>query len=247
MKITIAHLYPDLLNLYGDNGNITALTYRLRKRGIEAKVIEYGIDDEIDFDSSDIIFIGGGSDRELKVVCRRMYEYKERLREYAEKGGCILAVCGGFQILGNYYMLGSEKIEATGVLDIHADHNPERLIGDVIIESELIGSTIVGFENHAGRMHIGRHTPLGRVLAGNGNNSEDKTEGVVYKNVVASYMHGPLLPKNPLLTDHIISKAMENRYGSAKLSPLDDTLENQAHKYIADRLLNKKKLHESSF
>ena len=235
MKITIAHLYPDLLNLYGDNGNITALTYRLSKRGIEADVIEYGIEDRIDFENSDIIFIGGGSDSELKTVCSKMCEYKADLKTYAENGGCILAVCGGFQILGNYYMLGNEKIEATGVLNIHADHNPTRLIGDIVTESELIGTKIVGFENHAGRMDIGTHTPIGKVIAGYGNNSESGYEGVVYKNVIASYMHGPLLPKNPLLTDYIISKAIENRYGSFELAPLDDTLENLAHDYIVDK------------
>ncbi len=237
MKIAIAHLYPDLLNLYGDNGNITALTYRLEKRGIDSEVIEYGIDDEINFENTDIIFIGGGSDRELKIVCKRMCEYKSKLKEYAENGGCILAVCGGFQILGNYYMLGNEKIEGTGVLDIHAEHSAERLIGDVIIESKLIGTKIVGFENHAGRMHIGSLEPLGKVIHGNGNGSKDGFEGAVYKNVVASYLHGPLLPKNPKLTDFIISKAIEKRYGKFELPELDDTLENMAHDYIVDKFI----------
>jgi len=239
MKIKIAHLYPDLLNLYGDNGNITALTYRMQRRGIDSEVIEYKINDEIDFENTDIVFIGGGSDRELKMVCQKMCTFKNRLIEYAENGGCILAVCGGFQILGNYYMLGNEKIEGTGVLDIHADHSSERLIGDILIESELTGSTVVGFENHAGRMDIGSYAPLGRVISGHGNNGESGFEGVVYKNIIASYLHGPLLPKNPKLTDHIIAKAIEKRYGKAELAPLDDTLEMLAHQYIVNKLSGK--------
>lgn len=236
MKITIAHLYPDLLNLYGDNGNITALTYRLKMRGIEAEVMEYGIADTIDFENTDIVFIGGGSDKELAVVCKRMCEYKEDLKTFAENGGCILAVCGGFEILGNYYILENEKIEATGILDIYAEHSSERLIGDVVIESEITGGTIVGFENHAGRMNTGNLKPLGKVIHGKGNDGKSGYEGVVYKNIIASYLHGPLLPKNPRLTDHIISKAIENRYGSVNLRELDDTLENLAHNYIVDKL-----------
>lgn len=235
MKITIAHLYPDLLNLYGDNGNITALTYRLQKRGIEAEVKEYGLGDEIDFDNTDIVFIGGGSDKELRTVCTRMCEYKDKLISYAENGGCILAVCGGYQLLGKYYMLRDEKINGTGLLDICAQYSEERLIGDVVLKSELLGTTIVGFENHAGRMDTGTYTPLGKVLTGHGNDSESGNEGVIYKNVIGSYLHGPLLPKNPVLTDYILSKAIEKRYGKTKLAPLDDEIENLAHKYIVER------------
>lgn len=235
MKITIAHLYPDLLNLYGDTGNITALRYRLEKRGIEAQVNEYAIDSKIDFENTDILFIGGGSDKEMKIVCEHMRQYRSELKEYVENGGCLLAVCGGFQLLGSFYMQGEEKIPALEVLDIRANYSPDRLIGDVVIQSELIGSTIVGFENHSGLMNIGKYSPLGKVIYGHGNNSSDGYEGLSYKNTIASYLHGPLLPKNPRLTDYIISKAIEKRYGSCDLSAIDDSIENMAHDYIVKR------------
>jgi len=236
MKITIAHMYPDLLNLYGDTGNITAFLYRLKKRGIESEVIEYSLSDEVDFENTDIFFVGGGSDRELRIVCEKMREYKDKIISYAENGGCILAVCGGFQILGKSYNLKDEVIEGIGLLDITAGYCDDRLIGDVVIESDVTGGKIVGFENHAGRMNLNNHKPLGKVLYGNGNDGKSGFEGVIYKNVIGSYLHGPLLPKNPALTDYILQKAIEKRYGSYSLEKLDDTLEEQAHDYIVKKL-----------
>lgn len=237
MKITVAHLYPDLLNLYGDTGNITALAYRMQKRGIEANVIEYGIDDEIDFNAADILFLGGGSDKEMRIVCSRMREYRDKLKAYVEDDGCVLAVCGGYQLLGTSYMLGDETVPALEVLSISSAYSPDRLIGDIILQSDLLGTEIVGFENHNGLMDIGDYAPLGKVICGHGNNGQSGYEGVIYKNTIGTYLHGPLLPKNPALTDYIISKSIEKRYGLQTLAELDDKVENLAHDYIVNKYM----------
>ncbi len=238
MKITIAHLYPDMLNLYGDWGNIVTLKHRLEARGIEVQVKTYAIDEDIDFTSTDIVFIGGGGDREQATVCSRLRELKDNLIAYAEDGGVILAVCGGFEILGKYYKTAADTVEGVGLLDITTEYSDDKLIGNVVIESDLIGSTIVGFENHSGRVDIGALSPLGKVLAGSGHDGKG-TEGVVYKNVIATYLHGPLLPKNPALADYIIARAMERRYGEADLAPIDDAMEMAAHDYAVGRFVNK--------
>lgn len=239
MEITIAHLYPDLLNLYGDRGNIITLERRLEARGITANTVSYELSDKIDFSGTDIAFVGGGSDREQQLVCGRMCEMKNELKSYAEDGGTIVAVCGGYQLLGDYYQLENEKIPGTGLLDIYTEQGKGRLIGNVVLESEYVGSTIVGFENHGGRTYIGSHTPLGKVLYGNGNDDKSGYEGVVYKNVVATYLHGPLLPKNPILADKILKNAVERKYGSADFDDIDDTLETKAHEYIVNRFVEK--------
>lgn len=236
LKINIAHLYPDLLNLYGDRGNIITLRRRLKKRGIEALVHEYELKDEIDLADTDIIFIGGGSDREQQLVCERLREMKNSLGDYAENGGCILAVCGGYQLLGNYYKLENETIPGLEILDIYTEQKQGRLIGNIVLDSALIGSTVVGFENHGGRTYTGNYEPLGTVRFGSGNNDEDKKEGVVYKNVIGTYLHGPLLPKNPKLADHIIKCAIKQRYDKdITLSPIDDEIETAAHEYCVER------------
>ena len=239
MEITIAHLYPDLLNLYGDRGNIITLKKRLEARNICAKVTEYSPDDKIDFLNTDIIYIGGGSDREQLLVCQKLCEMKEEIKSYAEDGGSILAVCSGFQILGSYYETDNEKIQGTSLLDIYTKQGKDRLIGDIILESPLINSTIVGFENHSGRTYIGNHTPLGTVTYGYGNSGNKDIEGVVYKNVIATNLHGPLLPKNPLLADKILISALDKKYGVTELEKIDDTFENSAHRYILEKYKNK--------
>ena len=236
MEITIAHLYPDLLNLYGDRGNIITLRRRLQLRGIEAQVNEYELRDDIDFAAADIIFIGGGSDREQKLVCSRLRDFRNEIADFAESGGSILAVCGGYQLLGKYYKLDDETIAGTELLDIYTEQKPGRLIGNIVLDSEIISSTVVGFENHGGRTYTGNYATLGTVKYGSGNNAEDGKEGVVYKNVIGTYLHGPLLPKNPKLADYIISNALERKYGKKiALSPLDDEAENKAHDYVVKR------------
>ncbi len=237
MKITIGHLFPDLLNLYGDRGNIAALCMRMNLRGIETEVKTYDINDGINFADLDIVFIGGGSDREQLLVCKRLLKIKSDISQYVENNGTLIAVCGGYQLLGHYYQLENEKIEGLDILDICTVQKSPRLIGNIILESDYISSTVVGFENHGGRTYTGSHTPLGKVLFGHGNDGESGFEGVVYKNVIATYLHGPLLPKNPVLTDRIIKNAVLKKDSQFILSDIDSTLENTAHNYILNRFL----------
>lgn len=236
-KIRILHLFPDLLNLYGDKGNIETLRRRLTLRGIEAEVITLTSSTEnIDISGADIIFIGGGSDREQKAVCDRLLSKQQELKNYAEDNGVLIAVCGAYPMLGKYFQIQGEKAEGLGILDIYTDSKDDRLIGNVVLETSLFSQKITGFENHAGRTCIGSHSPLGKVLAGNGSDGKSGLEGVVYKNVIGTYLHGPLLPKNPQLCDYILSCALKRKYPYFEgLSPLDDTLENQANEYIVSQ------------
>lgn len=236
MKINIVHLYPDLLNLYGDRGNIATLEYRAKKRGIEVTVQKIGLDDKIDFDSADIIYLGGGSEKEQKIVCESLAKSKDQLKDYIENGGCMLAVCSGYEILGKYCKMQVETLNCLDILDIYTEYSEIRLIGNVVLNSELLASTVVGFENHGGRTYTGDYEPLGTVQSGYGNNGEDKKEGVVYKNTIATYIHGPLLPKNPALADHIITSALSKKYDeNITLEPIDDSIENMAHEYCVER------------
>lgn len=237
-KLTIGHLYPRMLNLYGDIGNVMALNSRIAGRGIEADVKSFDIDDEIDFSACDIVFIGGGGEKEQEAVCNQLRRQREALAEYVENGGALLAVCGGFEILGKYYETADGKVQGTGILDIYTEYNDKRIIGNIVVDSPLLGTTIVGFENHNGRICSGELTPLGNVVYGHGH-GDDGIEGSIYKGVVATYMHGPLLPKNPALTDYIISTAMQKKYGSAEIAPLDSTAELAAHDYAVGRFLGK--------
>lgn len=241
-KIKIMHLYPDLLNLYGDRGNIECLKRRLLWRGIDAEVVSHTCDDN-DFDISDIdiVFLGGGSDREQKIVCSRLLEHKDELKNFVENDGSLVAVCGGYQLLGKYYKLHDETIEGLDILDIYTEQGKNRLIGNIILKSDFLDDMVVGFENHGGRTYIGSHTPLGKVVYGYGNDENSGAEGVVYKNVVATYLHGPLLPKNPKLCDYILTNALKRKYRDFdKLTELDDSLENMANKYIVDRFTKNK-------
>ncbi len=236
-EITILHLYPELLNLYGDKGNISALTQRLLWRNIDAKVIECKSGDKIDFSKADIVFLGGGSDREQEIVCGLLKPYKEEFKKYIEEDGTLLATCGGFEMLGEYYQNAGEIADGIGVLDIRTEAG-DRLIGNVVVESDLFSQKIIGFENHSGRVDIGGYTPLGKVVYGKGN-MDGGFEGMIYKNVVATNLHGPLLPKNPMLCDYILAKALRKKYPDFdKLEMLDDELENLANEYIEKRYIN---------
>ena len=239
MKLKIAHLYPDLLNLYGDIGNITTLKKRCEWRGIETQVDSVCGSEKISFTDYDLVFLGGGSDREQLLVRDKLIAKKKDISAYVENGGVLVAVCGGYQLLGSYYKLEKETIQGLEILNIQTEVGKTRLISDVVLENDRFG-TIVGFENHGGRTYINEHTPLGKVLYGNGNNGTDGFEGVLYKNVIATYLHGSLLPKNPMLSDHIIKMMLEQRGLPTDLAPLDDTIEMNAHKYIVDRFAGKK-------
>ena len=237
MKIKILHLYPDLLNLYGDRGNIECMRKRLMWRGIDAEVVTYTCEDSgFDLSDVDIVFIGGGSDREQKIVCHRLLEHKNEIRNYVEDNGVLVAVCGGYQLLGKYYKLENETIEGLDILDIYTEQGKKRLIGNIVLENDFLNQKIVGFENHGGRTCINDNKPLGKVLYGKGNDGRTGYEGVVYKNVIGTYLHGPLLPKNPQLADWLILKALQRKYGEqTALTELDDSQEKEANDYIFHR------------
>lgn len=238
MKITIGHLYPDLLNLYGDRGNIQCLLKRCQWRGIEAEAISYELDDQIDFSKLDIVLLGGGSDREQMLVCEKLREIRGDFKEYVEQNGVVIAVCGGYQLLGHYYNTDKGKINGLELVDIYTEQGDGRLISNIVLETELFSMPVVGFENHGGRTFIGDNKPLGKVLYGAGNDGKSGYEGVVYKNVVGTYLHGPLLPKNPQLADYLISRALEKKYGKEiALEPLDDSQEKEANDYVYHRFV----------
>jgi len=182
MKLTIGHLYPDLLNLYGDRGNIQCLKMRLIWRGIEAEVREFRLGDTIDFAHLDVVLLGGGSDREQMIVCRRLQEIRKSFHDYVEDGGVTLAVCGGYQLLGHYYSTPEGKMEGLSLCDLYTEQGSPRLISNIVIRSDLLPYPIAGFENHGGRTYLGSEMqPLGDVLFGCGNNGEDGHEGVLWK------------------------------------------------------------------
>ena len=241
MKLTIGHLYPDLLNLYGDRGNIQCFRKRLEWRGLEAEVIPFLSGDKIDFSKLDIVLLGGGSDREQEIVCKYLLEIKDNFKNYVENDGVVLAVCGGYQLLGKSYKTKDKLIEGLGILDITTEWKPERLIRNIVLNSPLFDTPVVGFENHGGRTYIGNQTPFGKVFFGLGNTGKSGYEGVIYKNVIATYLHGPLLPKNPHVCDYLLERALKRKYGEdVKLEPLPDELEHKANSYIVDRYSDKK-------
>ena len=238
MKITIGHLYPDLLNLYGDRGNIQCLMKRCQWRGIEAETIPFELDDKIDFSGLDIVLLGGGSDREQMLVCEKLKEIQKDFKEYVEDGGVVLAVCGGYQLLGNYYQTDEGRMEGLHLVDLYTEQKPGRLINNIVLKSDLFDMPVVGFENHGGRTEIGSNQPFGKVLYGSGNNGESGYEGIIYKNVIGTYLHGPLLPKNPQVCDWLIQRALERKYkNKIILEPLDDTQEREANDYIVNRFI----------
>lgn len=228
-SIKIGHIYPDILDMYGDAGNMAALFKRLKWRGYDAEVISFKFGDKIDFSDIDILLLGGGSDAAEKQAISALSAYKEAFKEYAESGGCILAVCGGYPMLGNYIIENGNKADCLGILDIYTENQKTRFSGNVC-GNITFGEeySVVGFENHFGKTFIGSHTPLLKLTKGSGNG--DGFEGVLYKNVFGTYLHGPLLPKNPKLTDEILKRALSRKYSSEiTLSELDDSIESAAH------------------
>jgi CobQ-like glutamine amidotransferase family enzyme len=216
LTLTLGHLYPDQLNLYGDRGNILTLQHRCQLRAIELRVVGLGIGDVLAPDEYDMLFIGGGQDREQAPVAQDVCELKGiGLWAAVEDDMPLLAVCGGYQLLAHYYRPAEgPDMRGLGVFDawtIHKGARVPRCIGNVAISWH--GSTLVGFENHGGRTYLGKAQPLGKVLKGHGNNAEDHTEGVVYRNAYGTYLHGSLLPKNPHFADHLIELALQRKYG----------------------------------
>ncbi len=237
--LRIAHLYPELLNLYGDSGNMLVLRKRLEWRGMRAVVSEVRLGDTPSLADFDLVFVGGGTDREQRIVCERLQAMRGELASYVEDGGVLAAVCGGYQLLGHSYEMGGEKVEGLSLVDLETTRGTPRLIGNVAVRSRISPQAIVGYENHGGRTRLGPGVePLGRVVYGNGNDGESGFEGCLYKNVVGTYVHGPLLPKNPGVADYLISRGLERRYGDGMLESLDDGEELAANATMLDRMLS---------
>jgi lipid II isoglutaminyl synthase (glutamine-hydrolysing) len=231
-ELRVCALYPDLMNIYADRGNLLLLEQRCRWRGIGFSVVASGLGDALDPDGADLYYIGGGQDRDQRLCALDLAEVKrDALHAVAARGGVILAVCGGYQLLGHSYQLGEEELPGVGLVDLHTiREDGPRLIGNVAIEVELDPGerrVLAGFENHGGRTHLGPAAkPLGRVLRGHGNNGKDHLEGVREGTVIGTYLHGPLLPKNAWFADWLIAAALRL---PEPLAELDDTLEAAAH------------------
>lgn len=240
MELRICHLYPDVLNLYGDRGNLTCMEKRLSWRGIDVSCAGVSIGEALNAVDYDLFFIGGGQDFEQEVLLADLMGDKTRqIKSAVEDGKTVLAICGGYQMLGSYYKTwDGQQCDFTGALDLYTVGSKDRMIGDYAFSCGDADTVIVGFENHSGKTYLGSGVkPLGKVLSGFGNNGEDGTEGVRYKNVFGTYSHGCLLPKNPVLCDYILKTALEYKYGTAELEPLDDTLELNANRYMMNRIL----------
>jgi CobQ-like glutamine amidotransferase family enzyme len=241
MELNICHLYPDLLNAYGDIGNVLILKYRAEQRGINVNVLNCSIGQNFEKEKYDIVFFGGGQSYEQSIVSSDLInEKKAYLQEYVEDNGVLLAICGAYQLLGKYYVTAEkEKLEGLNILDIYTEEGSDRLTGNAIIFNEEFNENYVGFENHSGRTYIGDLKPLGTTVLGHGNNREDGTEGCIYKNTFCSYFHGSLLSKNPDLADRLLLAALQKKYDLSELSPLDDSYEIKAREHILALAKNK--------
>ena len=237
LKISIAHLYPKLLNLYGDRGNVITLVQRCNWRGIEVEFEEINVGDKIK--SHDLYFIGGGQDKQQEEVQAELFSQKNELTAQMNDGAVFLGICGGYQLFGHYYQPhAKDKLEGISLMDAYTVAGNTRFIGNVTVKTDfLMPNTLVGFENHSGLTYIqGETKPLGIVSVGNGNNGKDGYEGGRYKNVFGTYLHGSLLPKNPHFADYLISLALEKRYGAKmELSKLDDKFELSAHESVINK------------
>lgn len=231
MELRIAHLYARFLNIYGDRGNIIALTQRAKWRNIDVKISAIGLEQEADPEYFDLYFIGGGQDKQQQIIAQDLVKRAKQLKQAADNGAAFLTICGGYQLLGHYYKPhDGDELKGISLIDAHTVAGDRRMIGNVLIK-RLDESTLVGFENHSGKTYLGKDVQaLGKVVVGNGNNGEDGGEGAQSGKIYGTYLHGSLLPKNPQFCDMLILQALTRRYGDIHLAPLDDTLENQAHK-----------------
>ncbi|MGB7589335.1 MAG: glutamine amidotransferase [Solirubrobacterales bacterium] len=245
MELRVLALYPDQMNIYADRGNILFLRRRCEWRGIGFSYAAAGPGEELDPSAYDLLYLGGGQDRDQRAVAFDMVDTKrDAIASAVDDGAVLLAVCGGYQLLGHGYQLGDESLPGLGIADLETvRESGPRLIGNIAIEVELDGSprTIAGFENHGGRTYLGDGAkPLGRVIQGFGNNGKDGFEGVYRANMIGTYLHGPLLPKNVWLADELILRALQHRYGSRpELKPLDDRLELAAQMCARDSTLQR--------
>lgn len=253
LDIRICHLYPDLLNTYGDKGNVTALERRCQWRNIPVQISSLTVGDSFDPDLYDIVFIGGGQEREQQLVCQDLLDTKaDGIKEAKAKGVVFLGVSSGFQLMGDYYVdSNGTKHKALGILQIHTEYSQDKMMGDVVADCSLLTGEgqdkyITGFESHSGRTYLGEGVePLARVLVGHGNNGQDGTEGAVCNNIFGSYLHGSLLPKNYRLTDLLILRALENKIGYEQAKEItahipDSQVEELARLGCIDRALHRR-------
>lgn len=237
MKINIAYLYPDLLNIYGDRGNILAFVKRCSWRNIEINIDEINIGDKINPDLYDFYFIGGGQDQQQITVSEELQKQKDLFKKAMDNEAVFLAICGGYQLLGHYYKPhDSDELKGISLLDAYTIAGNTRYIGNVTVHTDLPldkQNTLVGFENHSGLTYLqGETKPIGQIITGNGNNGSDGLEGAYKKNVFGTYLHGSFLPKNPHFTDYLIKLCLNRNYGTVKLADIDDMLEWAAHKKV---------------
>jgi lipid II isoglutaminyl synthase (glutamine-hydrolysing) len=255
MRLVIGYLYPTVMSQYGDRGNVLTIVNRCRWRGIDAVVEDLEIGDAVDPGHLDLLLVGGGADAHQRLVCEDLLQVKgDGIRQAVEEGVAAFAVCAGYQLWGHYYQTATgEELAGLGVFAAHTIHRAAqtgtrldtiaragsvRAVGNLVVQWG--DHMLVGFENHGGRtyLHPGAQ-PLGTTLAGGGNNSEDGWEGCIHNNAIGTYLHGPALPKNPHLADHLIHAALRRRHGNAQLEPLDDTQETVAHRRAAAAALAK--------
>lgn len=254
-SLTIGHLYGNLMNIYGDDGNIIALTKRAQWRGIKVKVKNISVGEKLTPRGCDIYFFGGGQDQQQEIVSRDLVSSIKGkiIKKEVERGVPLLSICGGYQLLGEYYQPhNGPKLLGVGLFPAYTKASNDRMIGNIVVQLSAISyqssdksddrrltteDYLVGFENHSGKTFLKKRAqPLGEIIKGFGNNGEDKTEGCIYKNALGCYMHGSLLPKNPYLADWLLKKALEVKYGKEiDLEPLDDSLELQAHQAVIQR------------
>lgn len=243
--LRLAHLYPEHMNVYGDRGNVIALRQRCQRRGIDLEIVPVNPGDTIDWHTIDLAFFGGGQDSGQALITGDLIERQgPGLRAAIEADLVVLAICGGYQLLGHYFLTHTgERLPGLGVLDVHTIAGKQRMIGNIVIEVHLGAEPwqLVGFENHSGRTFHGPGVrSLGRVLVGYGDNGQDRKGGAIYRNTFGCYLHGALLPKNPQLTDHLLELALRRRYGSQYvLPPLPAERELAAQRTMVQRLLTR--------
>ena len=236
MRIRVGHLYPDYLNIYADRGNIAVLTTRAQARNHELEVTAIGLRDAVP-DGIDLFYVGGGQDREQELVAHDLVAKADALHHAVEAGAAFLAVCGGYQLLGRSYVdVAGTELPGIALLPLDTVAGEQRMIGDVLLECDWAGRPLAGFENHAGRTILDEGaTPLGRVLAGFGNDGRSGFEGCRAGRVYGTYLHGPLLPRNPWFADRLLEDALAHAGFGTTLDPLDDALEETAHHVSAER------------
>ncbi|MDR1160087.1 MAG: glutamine amidotransferase [Syntrophomonadaceae bacterium] len=238
----IAHLYPNLMNLYGDRGNLICLQKRLEWLGYDCRVKSLDIGDEWNFADVDMIFMGGGSDREQSLVYDDLQCKKEELWREIKNGFPVLFICGSYQLLGSYYLTGQGfKMEGLNYFDFFSEGGPKRLIGNIVVEVKNNNETyqVIGFENHGGYTYFNDTTlrPWGKVIKGHGNNGKDHTEGIIFNNLIGTYLHGPLLPKNPAVADFFIRVMMARKGINIDSGCLTDKIENYARQQVLAKVM----------